>query len=160
MVDFRIGKDVIGSFDGNLHFGWEYGKAEARVGDDHGRHIGRVTLGLADPFPLNGKVSIVNIDLDPFLITALHLKQFNGQGVADGDITVAGALKQPEKIVVDAKFSKLALTYANVQLENSGTIHLRSSKESLEIDQAAFKGADTNIAIAGAVRFAGKVRWD
>jgi translocation and assembly module TamB len=43
-----------------------------------------------------------------------------------------------------------------VQLENVGPIHLRTSKESLEIDQAAFKGTDTNIALAGAVRFAGR----
>jgi translocation and assembly module TamB len=96
------------------------------------------------------------MDLNPFLITALHLKQFNGHGVADGDITVAGELKQSEKIVVDAKFSRLALDYANVQLENSGPVHVRSSKETLEIDQATFKGTDTNIAMAGAVRFGGR----
>jgi len=29
------------------------------------------------PTPLSGKVSIKNIDLDPFLLTALHLKEFN-----------------------------------------------------------------------------------
>jgi translocation and assembly module TamB len=57
---------------------------------------------------------------------------------------------------MDAKFSRLALNYANVQLENVGTIHLRTSKESLEIDQATFKGTDTNIAIVGGVRFAGR----
>jgi translocation and assembly module TamB len=32
---------------------------------------------------------------------------------------------------------------------------LRSSKENLEIDQATFKGTDTNLAVAGTVRFAG-----
>ena len=63
-------------------------------------------------------------------MTAMHLTQFNGHGVADGDITVAGELKHPENVMVDAKFSKLALNYANVQLENVGPIHLRSSKES------------------------------
>ncbi|HTQ59692.1 MAG TPA: translocation/assembly module TamB domain-containing protein [Candidatus Solibacter sp.] len=154
VVDFRVGKDVIGSFDGSLTSDGNAAKLKLGSAMTAGGISGEVTLGLADPYTLNGKVSIVNIDLDPFLITALHLKQFNGHGVADGDITVAGALKQPEKIVVDAKFSKLALNYANVQLENSGPIHLRSSKESLEIDQAAFKGTDTNVAIAGAVRFA------
>jgi translocation and assembly module TamB len=65
-------------------------------------------------------------------------------------------LKHLENIVMDARFSRLALNYANVQLENVGPIHLRTSKESVEIDQATFKGTDTNIAIAGGVRFAGR----
>ncbi|MGB2621842.1 MAG: translocation/assembly module TamB domain-containing protein [Candidatus Acidiferrum sp.] len=156
VVDFRIGKDVIGSFDGSLNLDGSSAKLKLGSAMTTGGISGEITLGLGDPYLLNGKVSIVNIDLDPFLITALHLKQFNGHGVADGDITVDGALKQPEKIIVDAKFSKLELNYANVQLENAGPIHVRSTKESLEIDQAAFKGNDTNIAIAGAVRFAGR----
>ncbi|MHB8501211.1 MAG: translocation/assembly module TamB domain-containing protein [Candidatus Acidiferrales bacterium] len=156
VVDFRVGKDVIGSFDGSLNSDGRTAKLTLRSAMTTGGISGEITLGLADPYALKGKVSIVNIDLNPFLMTALHLRQFNGHGVADGDITVAGELKHPEGIIVEARFARLALNYANVQLENSGPIHLRSSKESLEIDQAAFKGTDTNIAIAGAVRFAGR----
>jgi translocation and assembly module TamB len=156
VVDFRIGKDVIGSFDGSLTSDGRTAKLELGSAMTTGGISGEVTLGLADPYALNGKISITNIDLNPFLMTALHLKQFNGHGVADGDITVAGELKHPENVVVDAKFSKLSLNYANVQLENVGPIHLRTSKESLEIDQVAFKGTDTNIALVGAVRFAGR----
>lgn len=154
VVDFRIGKDVIGSFDGALNSDGSAAKLTLGSAMTTGGVSGEITLGLADPYPLNGKISIINMDLDPFLITALHLNQFNGHGVADGDITVNGALNQPEKIVVDAKFAKLALNYANVQLENSGPIHLRSSRESLDIDQASFKGTDTNIAISGSAHFA------
>jgi translocation and assembly module TamB len=156
VVDFRVGQDVIGSLDGSLNSDGRIAKLELGSAMTSGGISGEVTLGLADPHVLSGKLSIKNIDLDPFLTTALHLKQFNGHGVADGDITVGGELKQPEKIVVDATFSRLALNYANVQLLNSGPVHLRSSKENLEIDQATFKGTDTNIAVAGAVRFAGK----
>jgi translocation and assembly module TamB len=156
VVDFHIGKDVIGSFDGNLTSDGRAAKLKLGSAMATGGISGEVTLGLSDPYALSGKVSIANMVLDPFLMTALHVREFNGHGVADGDITVAGELKQPDKIVVDAKFSKLTLNYANVQLENVGPVHLRSSKENLEIDQATFKGADTNIAVAGEVRFAGR----
>jgi translocation and assembly module TamB len=156
VVDFRIGKDVIGSFDGSLTSDGRSAKLQLGSAMTTGGISGEINLGLADPYPLNGKVSITNIDLDPFLITALHVAQFNGHGVADGDISVMGELKQPDKIVFEATFSKLALNYANVQLENAGAIHLRSSRESLEIDQATFKGTDTNLAISGAVHFADK----
>jgi translocation and assembly module TamB len=153
VVDFRIGNDVIGSFDGNLTSDRQTAKLRLGSAMTTGGISGEISLGLADPYALSGKMSIANIDLDPFLMTALHVKQFNGHGVADGDITVAGNFKKPEQIVVDAKFSKLVLNYANMQLENVGPIHLRSSKESLDIDQATFKGTDTNLAIAGGVRF-------
>jgi len=156
VVDLRVGKDVIGSFEGSLISDGHNAKLQLGSAMTTGGISGELTVALADSYALNGKVSITNIDLNPFLMTALHLTQFNGHGVADGDITVAGELKHPENILVDAKFSKLALNYANVQLENVGPIHLRSSKETLEIDQATFKGTDTNIALAGAVRFAGR----
>jgi translocation and assembly module TamB len=111
---------------------------------------------LADPYAVKGKISIKNIDLDPFLLTALHLGKFGGHADADGDITLDGSLKQPEAIVVDASFSRLELMYANVKLENVGPVHFRSSKESLEIDPATLRGVDTNLQIAGAVQFAGR----
>src|SRR5271170_2045709 len=156
VVDFRIGKDVIGSFDVSLTSDGRAAKLLLGSAMTTGGISGELTLGMADPYALKGKVSIASIDLNPFLMSALHLKEFNGRGVADGDITLAGELKHPENIVVDATFSKLALTYANVQLENVGPIHLRTSKESLDVDQASFKGTDTNIAMSGSVRFAGR----
>jgi len=60
-----------------------------------GELSGGATLGLADPFSLDGKVNIRNIDLDPFLMSALHLDKFSGHGSADGEIAVKGSLKTP-----------------------------------------------------------------
>jgi len=153
VVDLRVGQDVIGSFDGSLTSDGRIAKLELGSAMAKGGISGEVTLGLGEPYALNGKVSVSNIDLNPFLMTALHIQQSNGHGVADGDLTVAGDLKRPENIVVEAKFSRLALNYAGMQLQNAGPIHLRSSKDSLEIDQATLQGADTNIAIAGSVKF-------
>lgn len=160
VVDFRVGQDVIGSFDGGLSSDGHAAKLTLGSAMTTGSISGDLNLGFGEPYPLNGKVSIENIDLKPFLLTALHLRQSSGSGVADGDITVAGELKHPESIVVDAKFSRLALNYANVQLENAGPIHFRSSKDSLEIDEATLKGSDTNFAIAGRVRFADRGNLD
>jgi translocation and assembly module TamB len=156
VVDLKIGQDVIGSFDGGVTADGRTAKLQLGSAMASGEISGGATVGLADPYPLDGKISIKNISLDPFLITALHLQEFNGHGRADGDIGVKGELKHPETMAVDANLSKLVLTYANVQLENAGAVHLRSTQELLEIDPATLHGADTNIQIAGAVRFAGK----
>jgi len=156
VVDFRVGQEVIGSFDGGLTSDGQTAKLTLGSAMATGEISGGLTLGLADPYPVNGKVSITNINLDPFLVSALHLREFSGHGAADGDISVSGELKHAEGITVDAKFSKLVLNYANVRLENSGPVHIRSSKEEFLIDPVTFKGTDTNLQLDGALRFSGR----
>src|ERR1700676_899438 len=117
---------------------------------------GGYTLGVANPFPVEGKVSIKNIDLDPFLLAALHLKEFSAHGKSDGDISIKGALKDPRGIVMEANFSRLILNYANVQLENSGHVRFRSSREALEIEPVVMHGTDTNVKIEGSVQLTGR----
>ncbi len=156
VVDLRIGQVIVGSFDGKLTSDGRAAHLELGSAMTTGEISGGYTLGLADPYPLGGKVSIKNIDLDPFLLAALHLKDFSGHANADGDISVNGSLKQPQSIVVDANLSRLAMNYANVRLENTGPVHFRSTKDSLEIDPVTLRGADTNLQIAGSVQFAGR----
>ena len=156
VVDLRVGQEVIGSFDGSLTSDGRTAHLELGSAMATGEIAGGYTLGLADPYPLNGKISIKNIALDPFLVTALHLEKFGGHANADGDISLNGSLKKPESIVADATFSRLALTYESVRLENVGPIHFRSSKENLEIDPATLRGTDTNFQISGSVQFAGR----
>src|SRR5713226_434027 len=156
VVDLRVGQVVVGSFDGKLTSDGRTAHLELGSAMTTGEISGGYTLGLADPYPLSGKVSIKNIDLDPFLLAALHLKEFSGHANADGDISVNGSLKQPQSIIVDANLSRLAMNYANVRLENTGPVHFRSTKDSLEIDPVTLRGTDTNLQIAGSVQFAGR----
>src|SRR5712692_3889976 len=156
VVDLRIGQVIVGSFDGKLTSDGRTAHLELGSAMTTGEISGGYTLGLADPYPLSGKVSIKNIDLDPFLLAALHLKEFSGHANADGDISVNGSLKQAQSIIVDANLSRLAMNYANVRLENTGPVHFRSTKDSLEIDPVTLRGADTNLQIAGSVQFAGR----
>jgi translocation and assembly module TamB len=155
VVDLRVGQEVIGSFDGGLTSDGRVAKLELGSAMSTGAISGGYTLGLADPYPINGKVSITNINLDPYLLAALHLEELKGHGTADGDVTVSGTLRQPENILVDARFSRLVLNYANVQLENVGPVHFRSSRDDLQIEPATFRGTDTNIQVGGAVQFSG-----
>jgi translocation and assembly module TamB len=156
VVDFRVGQEVIGSFDGELHSDGKIAKLELHSAMSGGGISGGYTLGLTDPYPLSGKVTLENIALDPFLLTALHMEHITGHGTADGEVSVEGNLKLPESLMVDAKFSRLLVNYANVQLENTGPVHFRSSKDEITIDSATFKGTDTNLEIAGNVKFSGR----
>ena len=156
VVDFRVGQEIIGSFDGDLHSDGQTAKLEVHSSMTGGGLTGGYTLGLTDPYPISGKVTLQNIALDPFLLTALHLERITGHGSADGEIAMEGNLKHPESVVMDARFTRLLMNYANVQLENVGPVHFRSSKDEINIDPATLRGADTNLQIAGNVHFTGR----
>ena len=156
VVDLKIGPVVVGSFDGKLTSDGRQAHLELGSAMATGEVSGGYTLGLSDPYPIGGKVSIKNIDLDPFLLAALHLNEFSGHANADGDISISGAMKEPQNIVVDAQFSRLAMNYSNVRLLNASLVHFRSSKDSLEIEPVTLRGTDTNLQISGSVQFAGR----
>jgi translocation and assembly module TamB len=156
VVDFRVGAQVIGSFDGDITSDGKQARLKLGSAMSSGSISGDLSLGLAGNSPLIGKVSVTNINLDPYLTAALHLSHWDGHTTADGEISVNGALKQPESILVDANFSRLLVAYGNVHLENVGPIHLRSTRDDLQILSAAFRGTETNLQIDGSVQFSGR----
>jgi translocation and assembly module TamB len=168
VVDLRVGQEIIGSFDGNLKSDGKNAHLELGSAMTTGEISGGYTVALAEPYPLSGKVTIKNINLDPFLLTALHLSEFSGQAIADGDISLAGSLKEAERITVDANLTRLIFNYESkqiqasttqrvtVRLENSGPVHFRSTRDALEIEPVTLRGTDTNLQIAGSVQFSGR----
>src|SRR6516225_9884204 len=156
VVDLNVGNEVIGSFEADLHSDGKAAELKLSSAMSEGAIGGGITLGLSDPHSLNGKISVKNMNLDPYVLTALHLQKFEGHATADGDISVNGDLQHPENLVVDGNFSRLVLNYSGVQLENSGPIHLASTRDSLKIDSAALKGTDTNAELKGAIQFTGR----
>ncbi|HET7151284.1 MAG TPA: translocation/assembly module TamB domain-containing protein [Candidatus Acidoferrum sp.] len=156
VVDLKVGQEIIGSFDGDLKSDGTTAHLELGSAMTTGEISGGCALTLAEPYALNGKLTIKNINLDPFLITALHLQKFNGHADADGDIVITGSLRHPETIAADASFTRLAVNYANMHLENSGNVRFRSTRDTLQIEPATFHGAETNLQVAGSIQFAGR----
>jgi translocation and assembly module TamB len=154
VVDLQVGQSVIGSFDGTLTSDGRTARLELGSAMSTGEISGGYALTLADPYNIEGKIAVKNMALDALMLGALHLQAFNGHGTADGEIGVSGSLKRPESIVLDANFSRLTFNYVNVQLENKGPVHFRSSRDNLQIEPAEFRGPDTDIRIEGNVGFA------
>jgi translocation and assembly module TamB len=156
LVDLRVGSEVIGSLDGELNSDGKEARLKLKSAMSTGAISGNVSLGLLAPMAVDGAVSIQNINLDPYLLSALHLDKFSGHGTADGDITVKGELQHPESLVVDGNFTRLLLTYESLLLENSGPIHLTSTRDSLKILSATLKGPNTNVELSGSIQFTGR----
>jgi len=156
VVNLQLGTDVIGSFEADLKADGKTAQLKLSSAMTEGVMGGGLTLGLVEPLPLDGMISIKSLDLDPYLMSALHLEKFTGHGTADGEISVKGELQHPETVIVDGNFTRFQMTYGGVQLENAGPIHITSSRDSLKILSASLKGADTNAQLTGAIQFTGR----
>jgi translocation and assembly module TamB len=156
VVDLQVRNEVIGSFEGDLKADGQAAQLKLSSAMSEGVIGGGITLGFSDPLPLDGTISIKNINLDPYLTSVLHIQNFKGHGTADGEISVKGELQHPETLTMDGNFSRLLLNYGGVQLENSGPIHLTSTRDNLKIVSAALKGTDTNAELTGSVQFTGR----
>jgi translocation and assembly module TamB len=156
VVDLQLGSEVIGSFEGDLDADGRTAELKLSSAMSEGAIGGQITLGLLEPYSLEGSIAIKNINLDPYLLSTLHLEKFSGHGTADGVISMKGDLQHPEGLTIDGNFTHLALTYGGVQLENSEPIHLTSTRDSLKIESAALKGTDTNAELTGFMQFTGK----
>ncbi|HKN23398.1 MAG TPA: translocation/assembly module TamB domain-containing protein [Candidatus Acidoferrum sp.] len=156
VVDFQVGTEVIGSFGGDLNADGRTAQLKLSSAMSEGAIGGEITLGLLEPYSVDGKITIKNVNLDPYLLSALHVQKFDGHGTAEGDISVKGELQHPEGVTVEANFTHLVLTYGGVQLENSGPIQLTSSRDNLKIEKATLKGTDTNVEFSGSIQFSGR----
>src|SRR5580704_11992671 len=156
VVDFQLGNEVIGSFEGDLHADGQTAQLKLSSAMSAGAIGGEIKLGLLQPYALDGTVSIRNINLDPYLLSALHLQKCEGHGTADGDISMKGDLQHPEGLAMTGNFTHLVLTYGGVQLENTGPIRLTSTRDSLKIESALLKGTDTNAELSGSIQFTGR----
>jgi len=114
---------------------------------------GELTIGLTGERPVTGRLTVKELDLDPLIISGLHLKRITGHSKADGVFTIFGTLQQPDLIEVNADISRISFDYAFVQLANEGDIHLTYRRNEVRIDQARLHGTDTDLQLSGTARF-------
>jgi len=158
LVDLRVGKEVLGSFDGKLHSDGRRVHVDVNSAMSTGRLQGRLDMTLGGDYPLDGEATVERFDLDPFLQAGLHLTALTGHSSVDGRFVIRGALARPETITVQADISRLVFDYENVKLENVGPLRLTYRRDEIHIEQANLRGTDTDFRIAGFARFAGDRR--
>jgi len=160
VVNLRLGGDLFGSFGGK--FSSDGRQLQLRVDSEmsSGHLEGQWAVALSGGYPVQGEVTIEQMDLDPFLIAALHLQGFTGHSLADGHFAFAGFLTQPETLAVEANLSRIVLNYQSVQLENAAPVSLTYRRSEVQIDRASLRGPGSDFTVSGAVSFAGRQPLD
>jgi translocation and assembly module TamB len=118
-----------------------------------GKLEGQVNIGLAGGYPISGRLAVEQFDMDAFIIAGLHLKQLTGHSSVDGIFTIAGALRQPDTLQLDAEIRHISFDYDFVKLQNEGPVRLTYRRNEVRVEQAHLKGPNTDVQISGSARF-------
>jgi translocation and assembly module TamB len=155
LVDLRFGPEVLDSFSGRLDSDGRVAQLDLQSTRTPGKLLAHLQVGLSDDYPLTGKMTVKQIDLDPFISAGLHLKPLTGHSNIDGQINLSGKGKDPSSIVMDANLSQITLDYEYVQLHNEGAVHLTYGHNEVRVEESTLKGTDTNFKISGSAGFSG-----
>ncbi|MGB6875628.1 MAG: translocation/assembly module TamB domain-containing protein [Candidatus Acidiferrales bacterium] len=155
LVDLEFGSEVLDSFSGTLDSDGRTAQLELQSTRTRGKLLAHLQLALSDNYPLTGKITMKQVDLDPFIVAGLHLSQLTGHSTIDGQLSVSGEAKKPDTILMQADLSQITFDYEYVKLHNEGPVHLSYGHDEVRVEPATLSGPDTNFKISGSAAFSG-----
>ncbi|MGB6429920.1 MAG: translocation/assembly module TamB domain-containing protein [Candidatus Acidiferrales bacterium] len=153
VVNLQLGGDTVGSFEGRLTGNGRTMSLQLSSAMSTGHLDGQLEVSLGGNDPVQGQMTFDHLDLDPFLIAALHLVGLTGHSSADGHAAFAGFLAQPDTLSVELALSRIEFHVESVDLVNAGPIHLNYRTGEVRIGQANLHGPDTDVSISGDAKF-------
>jgi translocation and assembly module TamB len=153
VVALRLGTEEEGDFRGQVSSDGRTASLSLESDSPQPALQGRVTLGLSGDLPVSGKLTLVRFDLDPFIVSGLHLSHITSHSSADGVFTFSGALEQPDSFEIVADVTRIAFDYELVHLANDQDIRLTYRRNEVRVDQAHLHGPDTDLQVSGTARF-------
>lgn len=155
LIDLRFGTEVLDSFSGTLDSDGHMAHVELQSARTPGKLVAHLQMQLSDNYPLSGKLTLKQIDLDPFIKAGLHLEQLTGHSSVDGELNVSGEAKRPNTLVVQADLSQITFDYEFVKLHNEGPVRLSYGHDEVHVEPATLTGTNTNFKISGSADFSG-----
>lgn len=155
LVDLRFGSEVLDSFSGTLDSNGQAAELDLQSTRTRGKLVAHFRMGLSGDYPLDGKITVRQIDLDPFISAGLHLSELTGHSSVDGELDISGQAKEPDTLVMQADLSQITFDYEFVKLQNVGPVRLTYGHNEVHVEPATLSGPDTNFQISGDAGFSG-----
>ncbi|MGA7920522.1 MAG: translocation/assembly module TamB [Candidatus Acidiferrales bacterium] len=153
LAHLKVGMDEEGNFHGSLDSDGKTVRMAVNSHASNGQLSGEISVGLTGDQPISGRLSVQQFDLDPLLRAGFHLKNITARSVVDGNFTLAGSLRKPDTIEVNADISRISFAYLFVSLQNDGPVQFAYHRNEIRIAQAHLKGPNSNFRINGSARF-------
>ncbi|HUN87401.1 MAG TPA: translocation/assembly module TamB domain-containing protein [Terriglobales bacterium] len=112
---------------------------------------------LRGDFPANITVQLRDFDFIPFLNSALQTP-LKGQSYIGATLTVAGPLKTPAALTVNAEIPQLRAEMQGLEMHNAEPIRVSITNQRLRLDSFNLVGSDTQFTAAGSVNLSGDRR--
>lgn len=155
LTNLKLGTEAEGNFNGQVTSDGKNAHLTLSSEPARERLQGELNVGLAGDDPISGQLSVKDFDLDPFIVSGLHLTQLTGHSSADGTFVFSGEAARPDSIQVRADVTHIAFNYELVQLTNDQDIRLTYQRNEVRIEQAHLHGPDTDFKLSGSARFNG-----
>jgi len=153
ITNLALGTESEGDFAGHIESDGKSAHLTLASEPARERLQGDLRVALTGDQLVSGRLSVEQFDLDPLIAAGLHLSQLTGHGSADAVFTIAGSLRQPDSIEVDADIARISFNYQLVQLTNEQNIRLAYRRNEVRIEQARLHGPDTDVQLSGSARF-------
>ena len=153
VTNLQLGTDQQGDFRGRLDSDGKIVRMALNSARANGQLRGQISVALAGDQEISGQLTVMHFDLDPLLTAGLHLKNLTAHSVVDGKFTLAGSLRKPETIEVNADISRITFGYLFVSLENDGPVQFAYHRNEIRITQAHLHGPNSDFKISGSARF-------
>ena len=149
----RMGDERVGDLSVAVTSDGQRARATLSSHLERGSLQGTLAITLAREWPVEAELDAVALDADPLIEAGLHLKALTGHSRLDGRIRLTGLLARPDSLEVEAHLQRAAVTIQNVQLESTGPVVLRYRAAEVTVEQASFRGPDSDFRLQGTVQF-------
>jgi translocation and assembly module TamB len=153
LTHLKVGPDDEGNFHGSLDSDGATVRMALESHASNGQLSGEISVGLKGDREISGQLSVRQFDLDPLLRAGFHLKNITARSSVDGNFTLAGSLRKPDTVEVNADISRISFAYLFVSLQNEGPVQFAYRRNEIRIGQAHIKGPNSDFRINGSARF-------
>ena len=129
LVNLQFGDDLLGSFQGRLNSDGARMSLDVDSEISAGEVHGHAEAVLSGNYPVTAQVSLRQVDIDPFITAGLRLQGLTGHSSIDGNVTLSGSLLDLDALEWDVDLSRISVSYASVNLENSGPVRLQYRRD-------------------------------
>lgn len=154
MADVTMAGAAVGEVTGRLDVAGGVMNVELEAASPDVAVSGSGRIGLVDEAPARFRFSVTNTRLDPFARALQPGLSAMTALVASGTVTVDGELLDLDRLGVDVRADRLALTVFDFELENDGPVRLSLADNVVHVDRMRLRGEETNLELAGDVALA------
>lgn len=127
---------------------------------------GEGTVRLSGDYPVDGRMTFSNAGLSAMAALALKAedaKKLNVDGTAQGEMTLRGPMKTPEKLTATFDVNSLelhALNLPSFSVTNNGPLKAVLTRHTVRVESARLRAPQTDVTIGGTMSLDGQMPLD